>query len=58
MTGSESYKAKVQKEVKEKPVLLGNIVMTEMRTESYLGGKLISEGLKSSIEATIKDRIL
>ena len=46
----------MQKEVKEKPGLLGKIVMKEMTFESYLGDKISSEGLKCSIEATIKDR--
>ena len=50
VTGSEKFKAKVKKEVKEKPVVLGKIVMKEMMCKSYLGDKLSSEGLKCSIE--------
>ena len=56
VTGSERFNAKVQQDVKDKPVLLGDIVMKEMTTESYLGDKSSSEGLRSSIEETIKDR--
>ena len=56
VTGSEKFKAKVQKEVKEKLVVLGRIVLKEITCESYLGDKISSEGLQCSIEATIKDR--
>ena len=55
VTGSERFKAKGQKDVKEK--LLGNIVLKEMTCDSYLGDKLSREGLKCSIEATIKDKM-
>ena len=43
MLGSESYKSKVQKEVKEQPVLLSNIVMAEVKTESHLGDNMTRE---------------
>jgi hypothetical protein len=42
--------------VKQEPVMLGKIELKEKKTESYLGDKLSSEGLKSSVEETIKDR--
>ena len=54
--GSESFKAKAEQECKERPVMLGEIEMKEKKSESYLGDVLSSEGLRASIEATIKDR--
>ena len=56
VTGSERFKAKVQHELKQEPVMLGKIELKEKKAESYLGDKLSSEGLKSSVEETIKDR--
>ena len=55
-TGSERFKAKVQHEVKQEPVMLGKIELKEKKTEFYLGDNLSSEGLKSYVEETIKDR--
>ena len=55
--GSDKFKAKAQHECAEKPVMLGRIIMKEKKCEAYLGDILSSEGLRESIEATIKDRI-
>ena len=55
--GSDKFKAKAQHECAEKPVMLGRIIMKEKKCEAYLGDILSSEGLRETIEATIKDRI-
>ena len=36
--------------------MLGNIVMTEKKSEKYLGDIVCSEGLRASVEASIKER--
>ena len=54
--GSDKFKARAEHEVSEAPVMLGNIVMTEKKSEKYLGDILCSEGLRASVEASIKER--
>ena len=54
--GSESFKAKCDHDSSEKPIMLGEIVLKEKKSEAYLGDVLCSEGLTASVQATIKDR--
>jgi hypothetical protein len=54
--GSDKFKAKAEHEVSEAPVMLGSIVLSEKKSEKYMGDILCSEGLRTSVEASIKDR--
>ena len=49
--GSESFKAKCDLDSSDKPIMLGEIVLKEKKSEAYLG-----EGLTASVQATIKGR--
>ena len=54
--GPEDFKAKVELEALEEPVLLGKEVIHEKQEEKYLGDILSSQGLSASVRATVKDR--
>ena len=54
--GNEKFKARVESDVKEAPVMLGKVVLKEKESEAYLGDILSSQGLRASTEASIKDR--
>ena len=45
--GSEGFKAKAKQDAQEKPLMLGDIEVKEKKTDSYLGDKLCSEGLRA-----------
>jgi hypothetical protein len=54
--GSEMYKATVNMETDEEPIMLGKVKLTEKTEEKYLGDVLSSLGLAESVEATVKER--
>ena len=54
--GPENFKAKVQMEAEEEPVMLGKNVIHEKPEEKYLGDIFSSEGLAESVAATVKER--
>ena len=55
--GSEMYKATVNMETDEEPIMLGKVKLTEKTEEKYLGDVLSSLGLAESVEATVKERL-
>ena len=54
--GNKKYKDKVDQEMKENPLTLGDIIMKRKRQQKYLGDILDEGGLAASVEATVKNR--
>ena len=57
LTGTDKYKAEIIKELEMNPLQLGGFQVKRKQYEKYLGQILHEEGLRKSVEATIKDRI-
>ena len=54
--GSEKYRKEVLDEVKEKPMMMGNVEIGHSEKEKYLGDYIHEKGIAESISATIKAR--
>ena len=54
--GSENFKAQVQTEAEEEPVMLEENVIQEKPEEKYLGDIFSSLGLAESVDATVNER--
>ena len=54
--GNTSYTQDLRNEIKQYPLQLCGIMMKEKTTDKYLGDLISSEGLASSVHATIMDR--
>ena len=54
--GSENFKAQVQIEAEEEPVMLGENIIQEKPEEKYLGDIFSSMGLAESVESTVNER--
>ena len=52
----DNFKAKVNLEALEEPVMLGTSPLEDLQEENYLGDILSSKGLTESVEATVKER--
>ena len=57
LTGAEKYKAEMKVDLEANPLQLGGFVVKRKQQDKYLGQILHEEGLRKSVEATIKDRI-
>ena len=55
--GTERYKAEVEMDAEEEPIMLGKVKLNEKVEEKYLGDVLSSLGLAQSVEATVKERV-
>ena len=56
MFGSKSYKDKVNAQLKTNPLYLGDFQLKRKESDRYLGQILLTNGVRASCEATIKDR--
>ena len=54
--GSEKYRKEVLKEVKDSPMMMGNVEIGHSEKEKYLGDFIHEKGIVESISATIKAR--
>ena len=54
--GNTNYTQEIRNEIKQYPLQLCGIMMKEKTTDKYLGDLISSEGLASSVHATIMDR--
>jgi hypothetical protein len=54
--GSNKFMDMAEHVIFKAPVMMGSIVMTEKKSEKYLGDILCSEGLRASVKASIEDR--
>ena len=54
--GSDKFKNEVEQELEDNPLMLGDIIMTRVKSHKYLGDILDEGGLKEGVAATVKDR--
>ena len=54
--GTEQYKEKTNKELKEMPLVFGEFPAKRKESDKYLGQILHEDGLEASVKATIKER--
>ena len=54
--GSSKYKKEVDEQLKEDPLMLGDIVLKNVKSQKYLGDILHEDGLAASVAATVRDR--
>ena len=55
--GSKEYKTRTNKQLKVMPLMFGEFLANRTESDKYLGQIIHEDGLKASVEATIKERI-
>ena len=56
IVGSKAFKEEVERGIKQRPLLFGEFAVKRKVSDKYLGQILHEDGLRSSVEATIKER--
>ena len=56
MYGNKNFKKKVEQEVEDCPLTLGDIILQKKSQQKYLGDMLDERGLAASVETTVKSR--
>ena len=56
MYGNKNFKKKMEQEVEDCPLTLGDIILQKKSQQKYLGDMLDERGLAASVETTVKSR--